>query len=121
MGGGHVGTEAARGSHGHRQQDEFTDVHRAHCEDVLRFVRRRAHPMNVDDINSVAPGPTETELFRQHNPPGSPGEARYVAGVPLGRLDQPRELAAAVCFLLSEDAAFITGQTLRVDGGASVG
>ncbi|MGI5139155.1 MULTISPECIES: SDR family oxidoreductase [unclassified Streptomyces] len=72
-------------------------------------------------VNSVAPGPTETELFRRHNPPGSPGEARYVAGVPLGRLGQPRELAAAICFLLSEDAAFITGQTLRVDGGASVG
>ncbi|MEV6055325.1 hypothetical protein [Streptomyces sp. NPDC052107] len=31
-------------------EDEFTDVYRAHCEDVLRFVRRRAHPMNVDDI-----------------------------------------------------------------------
>ncbi|WP_233273368.1 RNA polymerase sigma factor [Streptomyces broussonetiae] len=49
-GGGHVGAEAARGSHGHRREDEFTDVHRAHYEDVLRFVRRRAHPMNVDDI-----------------------------------------------------------------------
>ncbi|MFF7191551.1 SDR family oxidoreductase [Streptomyces sp. NPDC008222] len=72
-------------------------------------------------VNSVAPGPTETELFRQNNPPGSPGEARYLASVPLGRLGQPRELAAAVCFLLSEDAGFITGQTLRVDGGASVG
>jgi RNA polymerase sigma-70 factor (ECF subfamily) len=31
-------------------EDEFTDVYRAHYEDVLRFVRRRAHPMNVDDI-----------------------------------------------------------------------
>lgn len=72
-------------------------------------------------VNSVAPGPTETELFRENNPPGSPGEARYLAGVPLGRLGQPHELAAAICFLLSEDAGYITGQTLRVDGGASVG
>ncbi|MGW3174394.1 SDR family oxidoreductase [Streptomyces sp. NPDC001153] len=72
-------------------------------------------------VNSVAPGPTETELFRENNPPGSPGEARYLAGVPAGRLAQPRELAAAVCFLLSDDAGFITGQILRVDGGASVG
>lgn len=31
-------------------EDEFTDVYRAHYDDVLRFVRRRAHPMNVDDI-----------------------------------------------------------------------
>ncbi|MFL6054020.1 MAG: SDR family oxidoreductase [Actinoallomurus sp.] len=72
-------------------------------------------------VNSVAPGPTETELFRQNNPPGSAGEARYLAHVPAGRFAQPAELAAAICFLLSEDAGYITGQTLRVDGGASVG
>lgn len=72
-------------------------------------------------VNAVSPGPTETELFRENNPPGSPGEARYLAGVPMGRLGRPDELAAAVCFLLSDDAAYITGQTLRVDGGASIG
>jgi len=72
-------------------------------------------------VNSVAPGPTETELFRENNPPGSPGEQRYLSAVPMGRFGQPAELAAAICFLLSEDAGFITGQTLRVDGGASVG
>lgn len=72
-------------------------------------------------VNSVAPGPTETELFRENNPPGSPGEARYLAGIPLGRLARPSEPAAAITFLLSEEASFITGQTLRVDGGASTG
>jgi NAD(P)-dependent dehydrogenase (short-subunit alcohol dehydrogenase family) len=72
-------------------------------------------------VNSVAPGPTETELFRENNPPGSPGERRYLSAVPIGRFGQPAELAAAICFLLSENAGFITGQTLRVDGGASVG
>lgn len=69
-------------------------------------------------VNSVAPGPTETELFRHNNPPGSPGESRYLDLVPLRRFGQPDELAAAVSFLLSDDAAFITGHTLRVDGGA---
>jgi NAD(P)-dependent dehydrogenase (short-subunit alcohol dehydrogenase family) len=72
-------------------------------------------------VNSVAPGPTETKLFRQNNPPGSAGEARYLAAVPAGRFAQPAELAAAICFLLSEEAGYITGQMLRVDGGASVG
>jgi 3-oxoacyl-[acyl-carrier protein] reductase len=72
-------------------------------------------------VNSVAPGPTETELFRENNPPGSPGEQRYLSAVPAGRFGQPAELAAAIYFLLSEDAGFITGQILRVDGGASVG
>ena len=72
-------------------------------------------------VNSVAPGPTETETFRAGNPPGSPGESRYLHGVPQGRFAQPDEIAAAIAFLLSDDAAFITGQTLRADGGASVG
>lgn len=72
-------------------------------------------------VNSVAPGPTETELFRRHNPPGSAGEARYLSLVPMRRFGRPEELSAAVCFLLSEDAAFISGHTLRVDGAAGAG
>lgn len=72
-------------------------------------------------VNAVAPGPIETELFRANNPPGSAGESRYLAAVPMRRLGRPEEVAAAISFLLSEEASFITGQTLFVDGGASVG
>lgn len=72
-------------------------------------------------VNAVAPGPVETELFRAGNPPGSAGEARYLAGVPMARLGRPDEIAALIEFLLSDDAGFITGQTLHVDGGASIG
>jgi 3-oxoacyl-[acyl-carrier protein] reductase len=72
-------------------------------------------------VNVVAPGPTETELFRQNNPPGSVGEQRYLSNVPMNRFGKPDEIAAAIEFLLSEDAGFITGQTLFVDGGASIG
>lgn len=72
-------------------------------------------------VNAVSPGPTETELFRANNAPGSEGEARYLSGVPMRRFGKPEEVAAAIAFLLSDDAAFITGQTLHVDGGASIG
>jgi 3-oxoacyl-[acyl-carrier protein] reductase len=72
-------------------------------------------------INAVSPGPTETELFRANNAPGSEGEARCLAGVPMRRFGKPEEIAATIAFLLSEDAAFVTGQTLHVDGGASIG
>lgn len=72
-------------------------------------------------VNAVAPGPTETALFRANNPPGSEGERRYLSGVPMGRFGKPDEIAATIAFLLSEDAAFMTGQTLHVDGGASLG
>ena len=72
-------------------------------------------------VNSVAPGPVSTELFQENNPPGSPGEARYLSMVPMQRLGTVDDIAAAVCFLMSDDAGWITGQTLRVDGGASIG
>jgi len=71
--------------------------------------------------NAIAPGPTETELFRANNPPDSEGEGRYLRSVPMRRFAQPEEIAAAITFLAGEKAGFITGQTLFIDGGASLG
>ena len=71
--------------------------------------------------NAVAPGPVETELFRKTRPVGSAAESRILSAIPMHRLGTPAETAAAICFLLSDDASFITGQILAVDGGGSLG
>lgn len=64
--------------------------------------------------NAVAPGPVETPLAKHHS--AATREA-YLRQVPMKRYGQPDEIAAAVAFFASQDAAYITGQTLSVDGG----
>lgn len=71
-------------------------------------------------VNAVAPGPIETQMFRAIRPVGSAEEEELLATIPMRRVGQPQEVAAAIEFLLSEDAGFITGQTLCVDGGGSL-
>ena len=93
---------------------------KAALESITRTIAFELAPGGIT-ANAVAPGPTETGLFRSNNPQGSEGETRYLAKVPMQRLAQPTEIAAAIAFLAGETAAFITGQTLFVDGGASLG
>lgn len=71
-------------------------------------------------MNAVSPGAINTEMFRQKHPVGSEAEQRMLNATPMRRIGKPSEIAAAVKFLLSEGASFITGQTLCVDGGSSV-
>jgi 3-oxoacyl-[acyl-carrier protein] reductase len=72
-------------------------------------------------VNAVAPGPVETELYRERSPAGSEREARFLNTIPLHRVGTPVEIAHVICMLLHEDASYITGQVVRVDGGGSVG
>ncbi|MBK1779879.1 SDR family oxidoreductase [Advenella sp. WQ 585] len=71
-------------------------------------------------VNAISPGPVETQLLRENYPVGSEKEKELLADIPLKRLARPEEIAAAVQFLLSHDAAFITGQVLQIDGGKSL-
>jgi 3-oxoacyl-[acyl-carrier protein] reductase len=73
-------------------------------------------------VNVVAPGPiAETEMFHAVVPAGSEKMATVANNVPVKRLGTPRDVARAVLFFASPDAGFVTGQTLFVCGGASVG
>src|SRR5690606_35252369 len=71
-------------------------------------------------VYAVSPGPVETELFRPGHPEGGEAEQKALASIPMGRLGSPADVAAAVTFLLGDEAGFITGQDLRVDGGGSL-
>jgi 3-oxoacyl-[acyl-carrier protein] reductase len=71
-------------------------------------------------VNAVAPGPVETEMYRERSPIGSERETRLLDAIPLRRLGTPREIAHAICGLLDEDAGYITGQIIRADGGGSI-
>ncbi|WP_158817758.1 SDR family NAD(P)-dependent oxidoreductase [Methylocapsa sp. S129] len=71
-------------------------------------------------VNAVSPGPIDTPLHQTigaNNPEVMKRAAAMVAQVPVGRIGQPEEVAAAVTFLASDQASFITGVELSVDGG----
>lgn len=77
-------------------------------------------PMGVT-ANCVAPGPILTDNFWDIVPRGSERERRLAEGLPVRRLGTAEDVAHAAMYLLHDAAGFVTGQTLYVCGGASVG
>ncbi|WP_444436588.1 SDR family oxidoreductase [Pseudomonas sp. A6] len=87
---------------------------------VNGFIRNAAlelAPRNIR-VNGVEPGMIHTPAMA--NLGDAALEARIAAGIPLGRLGQPADIANAMLFLASDAATYITGQTLVVDGGATL-
>jgi 2-hydroxycyclohexanecarboxyl-CoA dehydrogenase len=72
------------------------------------------------NVNVVCPGPTNTQLLRDVAPQSPKLIEALTRAVPFGRIGEPHEIAAAVAFLASDDAGFITGQTLSVSGGLTM-
>jgi 3-oxoacyl-[acyl-carrier protein] reductase len=68
-------------------------------------------------VNSINPGGVETEGVHRAGIIGSDFEKQMIAGTPLGRLGQPEDIAPIAVFLASEDAGWLTGETLVASGG----
>lgn len=83
---------------------------------VIGFTKSMAREVGSRGVtvNTVAPGFIETDMTKALN---DEQRAATLSQVPAGRLGDPREIAAAVAFLASPDAAYITGETLHVNGG----
>jgi NAD(P)-dependent dehydrogenase (short-subunit alcohol dehydrogenase family) len=85
---------------------------------VARILAKELLPRKIR-VNMVSPGPTDTEIFtRDASPEEITGLRTMFAGiVPMGRMGSPQEVARAAVFLASEEASFINGVDLYVDGG----
>jgi NAD(P)-dependent dehydrogenase (short-subunit alcohol dehydrogenase family) len=89
-----------------------------HGVEALTKVAALDHAAHGVRVNAVAPGPILTENLARA---GASAQQAAAAAMPLGRVGQPDEVAAAVVWLCSPEAAFITGSTLVVDGGKLAG
>lgn len=89
---------------------------------VIAFTKTTAREMARHQVavNCVCPGPTDTALFAAFTEDNPKLRDALVKAIPLRRLAQPADLANAVAFLASDEAAYITGQTLSVSGGLSM-
>jgi 2-hydroxycyclohexanecarboxyl-CoA dehydrogenase len=89
---------------------------------VIAFTKTLAREMARHGItvNCVCPGPTDTALLAQLARYNEKMHAGLARAIPLGRLGQPSDVAAAVAFLASDAAGYITGQTLSVSGGLTM-
>jgi 3-oxoacyl-[acyl-carrier protein] reductase len=72
-------------------------------------------------VNCVAPGPIATTAFWKNNPPDAAPTRELISAIPLQRMGTPEDVANAVSFFCAPASGFITGQTIFVCGGVTVG
>lgn len=97
----------------------------------VNLIAARETALAGGTVNVICSGSTDTPAF-QENAALLAGDARFseffpgglvdavIARIPLGRMGQPRDVAGAVAFLVGNDASFLTGQVLSVDGGETM-
>jgi NAD(P)-dependent dehydrogenase (short-subunit alcohol dehydrogenase family) len=125
---GSVVTVASVTAGGARWAQSAYAVSKASVSHLTKQIALELSPHRVR-VNCLCPGVTNTPMIAQATKTDGPGvlEAKvngsleqFRPGIPLGRLAEPEEQAAAAAFLLSSDASFITGIDLYVDGGVSM-
>jgi len=72
-------------------------------------------------VNAIAPGPIETEFFRNVNDPNDPRTRSLLDSIPVKRVGHPEDVAHAVAYFIDERTGFVTGQTHYVCGGITIG
>ncbi|WP_375088642.1 SDR family NAD(P)-dependent oxidoreductase [Peribacillus sp. RS7] len=89
---------------------------------VIAFTKTIAREMarHKLNINCVAPGPADTPLFQEIGSYNVGIASALEKAIPFRRLAQPEDIAGAVAYFVSEDAGYITGQTLSVNGGLTM-
>jgi NAD(P)-dependent dehydrogenase (short-subunit alcohol dehydrogenase family) len=109
-------------------ESEFGSINRAHyvatkagLKALTKAMALSLAPYNIR-VNAIAPGGFNTEIFEKAFPDPAVRKAfiaDFVKKIPMKRLGEPRELAGAAVFLASEDATYMTGSTIDINGGAS--
>jgi len=97
------------------QENDLIDAWLAGRPDkpVRKALARELASRNIT-VNVVAPGLVDTDMTRAV---AGKAQGDWAAQIPLGRVGTPEDVAAAVCFLASDEASYITGQVLAVNGG----
>ena len=109
---GHIINIASVSAWGNAGQANYA-ASKAGVMGFTRTLAKEGGPKNVI-VNAILPGTIETDMLKAVPPEKY---AAYTAAVPLHRLGQPSELAAVVSFLASDDASYVTGQCITVNGG----
>jgi 3-oxoacyl-[acyl-carrier protein] reductase len=91
---------------------------KAAVDAITKTLAKELGPRKIR-VNAINPGMVETEGVHAAGVMGSDFQKQILADTPLGRIGQPDDIGKAAVFLASDDAGWITGETLHVSGGLS--
>ena len=118
-GGGRIVMNTSRVSRGKERRTLYSATKGA-AQAMARTWALEVGPHGIT-VNCVAPGPIGTEAFWRNNPPEAPATQEIIGNIPVRRVGTGADVANAVSFFCAPEAGFVTGQTLFVCGGVTVG